>query len=555
MTVQSSSLPSDTDELKTLVLHYANHFDKATDELNNLTDKFNHTLDKAKSLTNEKVSLANEKDILFGENKNLKSQILVLKKLLWKPKTEKLPHESSAQAYLFNELEDEIKKAETKKIHVKGYSKSGKKLGRKPINPDLIRKEIIHDISDEERETDDGKIAVKIGEEVSEKLVVVPSRAWVEKHIRYKYKYVNKFGSTFEEDVYFKTAKMPPCLLPKTMATPELLAYIIISKFNDHLPLYRLENIFKRSGVYLTRATMSNWLIKVYKSLEIFIDLFIKELKKGPIINIDESPLQVIKEDGRSANQQSYMWLFVGGSKDHPIYYYHYSPSRSSSVVIDLLKDYDGVIGSDGYSAYKKAARELKLDLAGCNAHARRKFKEASEAAKNSSAKIFLELYKKLYRIETYAKKQNHSPEEITKLRQEKSLPIMNEFLGLLRDYETKTPPSFPLGKAISYALNNWKELSLFLSNGNIPIDNNHVERGIKPFVIGRKNWMFSFSADGAKTSASLYSVNETAKANGLDEYTYWRHLLKNLPYCEKEEDYLKLLPTRISEKEIMDTS
>ena len=541
MSVLPSALPNDIDKLKTLVMHYANGFDSTTEKLRYTSKKLDFSTTRIEQLKNEA--------------QNLKGQLSVLKRLLWKPKTEKLPYENPTQALLFNELEEEINKSETKQTVVKGHIRSGKKSGRKPISDKLIRKDIIHDLSEEEKETADGKIAVKIGEEVSEKLVIIPAQAWVERHIRYKYKFGNKFGNTFEEDVIFKTAKMPPCILPKTMATPELLAYIVTSKFCDHLPLYRLEKIMKRSGVSLTRATMSNWLIKMIKQLDPLLTLFLNELKKGRIVSIDETPLQVIKEEGRTANQKSYMWLFIGGTKEKPVFYYHYDPSRSSNVVSTILGDYKGTLGSDGFSAYKKAAKDLGLSLAGCNAHARRKFKEAHEQAKSSSAILFLRLYQKLFKIEKEAKNKKYSTERITKLRQEKSAPIMNEMFDLLREYETKTPPSFPLGKAISYTLNNWKELTLFLTDGNIPIDNNHVERGIKPFVIGRKNWMFSFSANGAKGSAAYYSFIETAKANGLDVYLYLRYLFKHLPYCKNEADYLELLPNRITMEQILDSS
>jgi transposase len=482
----------------------------------------------------------------------LQGKVDFFNKLFWGKKSEKWTEEDEKQAYLFNEIEDAESSKEDSGIKVKSHRRKKKKRsGKQPLPEWLPRKDIIHDLSENEKTREDGRVAKKIGEVISEKLLVKPAVYYVEKHIRYKYIFVDPTETGPEDTSLIITAPKPPEILEKSIATPELLAYLGVFKFCYHLPFYRIEKLLSASGIHITRASMAIWHMQLYDKLIPILNLIKAKLKKGLVVSIDETTLQVLKEKGRRSDNKSYMWLFNGGVRGHPIFYYHYNPSRASTVVMDILDDYSGIILSDGLDVYKVAARKLKLKLAGCNAHARRKFYYAAKDTKGSSAHEFLKIYRKPYRIEKECRNKELSPEKILEVRQGKSAPLMKEMKELLEKYIISARPSGLFGKALSYTLNEWEYLTLFLQDGNIPIDNNHTENGIRPFVIGRKNWMFSATPKGAHASAALFTLVETAKANKLEPYKYLCYLYNNLPTCIDEEDYEKLLPMNINPEDL----
>jgi len=395
----------------------------------------------------------------------------------------------------------------------------------------------------------------RIGEEVSEKLDIIPAKIRVIKHIRYKYACRGCEGVESTTGAV-RTALLPPQLIPQGIATPGLVSHVMISKFADALPFYRQEKMFERIGVELGRATMANWAIHVGRRCEPLLDLMWREIRSGPLINMDETTVQVLKEPGRKNTSKSYMWVFRGGNLDRPALIYQYEPSRSGDVPKACLGDYSGYIQTDGYQGYNSLGERDGIVHLGCWAHVRRKFLDAAKMRKKVSKKKgyadqALSLIRELYHIEKEADEKELSPEKRAELRQEKALPILARFRKLLDEAVVRTPPQGLLGKAVGYAINQWDRLERYTEDGRLRPDNNLAENAIRPFVVGRKNWLFSGSPGGAKASAAIYSLIESAKANGLEPYRYLRHLFETLPAAQSEKDYKVLLPMSLGRDEI----
>jgi transposase len=286
---------------------------------------------------------------------------------------------------------------------------------------------------------------------------------------------------------------------------------------------------------------MSFWAIKIAEQCEPLMDMLKKEILSGPLINIDETTVQVMGEENRPNASKSYMWVFRGGPPGKTGLIFQYHPTRSGDVPKEFLGQYKGCVQTDGYAGYD-FIDGLGMTHIGCCAHVRRKFFEVTQASKTTgSADVALSYIQKLYAIERNISDLSH--EEIVKTRQEKSEPILNEFKAWLDKKAIQTPPSGLLGKAVHYALNQWKRLVRYTDHGFITPDNNLAENAIRPFVLGRKNWLFSGNPKGANASATLYSLIETAKANNLEPYRYLRHLFDNLPKAYTAGEYKSLLP------------
>ena len=424
-----------------------------------------------------------------------------------------------------------------------------KKRGRKPLPEDLPRIEVIHDIPEEEKHCACGEELSCIGQDESEKLDYVPAQIRVIRHIRLKY--ACKSCEGVEDDgPTVKIAPPPVQLIPKSLATEGLLAHLIVSKFADALPLYRQQKIFSRMGIGLSRSTMVNWVVNASRCCKPLIDLLAEEIRGGPLINMDESPLQVLKEPGRHNTTRSYMWIFKGGNPDHPAMVYQYHPTRNGEVAEKFLGNYQGYVQSDAFSGYERLSDKKGIRHVGCWVHARRNFVDVLKAKKKNRSKRVqpksltdeaLEYISRLYQIEKEATGLSH--EQIYQLRQEKSKPILNDFKKWLEAKKEITPPKGLLGKAIQYTLNNWDKLIVYLEDGRLKPDNNDAENAIRPFVIGRKNWLFAGHPNGAEAGATFFSLVETAKANGLEPYKYLRYIFEKLPLAETEQDYKNLLP------------
>ena len=286
----------------------------------------------------------------------------------------------------------------------------------------------------------------------------------------------------------------------------------------DALPFYRQEKQFSRIGIDLARSTMCNWAMKVVQACDILLDMMRDNIIAGPMIGIDETPLQVLKGPRKS---KSYMWIFRGGSPGKPILLFQYHPSRSGDAASAFLKGYKGIVQTDGYYGYDFLDAQKDIIHMGCWVHARRKFKDVTKAAGNKTSSTgnagsALKYISKLYKIEKDAIKNKLSPKQLYDQRQSLAIPLLNEFKMWLDARVGKVPPKSLLGKAINYTLSQWDRLIQYTTDGIIRPDNNLVENAIRPFVIGRKNWLFSDTVQGARASAAIYSLIETAKSNGL---------------------------------------
>ena len=530
--INVNTLPDDPVSLKELLIKTSDKLDKQQNQIEQFQKKEQEYHSNIECLT-EEVRLLRYK--LFGR------------------KSEKLrPDKDPNQPDLFDELETieaEEKEAEPEPTtQIKSYTR--KKSHRMKIPASIPRKEIIHDIPEEEKVCACGCKMEKIGEEISEKLDYIPAQFLAERHIRPKYACKACEGSG-SEGIHpaVRTAPPAPAMIPKSNATPGLLAHLITAKYEDALPFYRQEKIFARQGLELPRSTMCRWVRKVYERIVPLLNLMFQDQKSGSLIGIDETTVQVLNEPGKSNTSNSYMWVSRGGPPEINVVRFKYDPGRGSKVAKEILDGFSGVVQSDGYAGYKFIEKSEGLHHAGCWAHVRREFNDIIKSSKKSiAAKMALNKIKGLYKIEEEARKEELSPEELCALRKKKSRPIADDFFIWIEKKSLQINPSGPMGKAIGYALKIKQSLLLFLDNGIIPIDNNLVENAIRPFAIGRKNWLFSGSPHGAEASAGLYSLIETAKQADLHSYWYLRYLFEQLPTTQ-EDELRKLLPYNLSKK------
>jgi transposase len=412
--------------------------------------------------------------------------------------------------------------------------------GRLALPSELPRVEVIHELPEDTRYcAEDGTELKIIGEEISEELHVVPARVEVIRHVRYKYACPG-----CDEGV--QIAPMPAKLLPKSNASATLLAYIATAKYQDALPLYRQSQIFARHGAEIPRNTLARWMVQVGDRLIPLVEALRQHLLQASLIHMDETTLQVNQETDRKASSTSYMWLQRGGPPGQQVVLFDYDASRAGRVPLRLLGDYAGRLVTDGYEGYAEVVRKNGITHAGCWAHARRKFVEAQKVqpkGKTGKADWALNQIRKLYAVETQAK--SFDPEARQTLREQKSRLLINQLRTWLDKSVNQVLPKSALGKALHYLDGQWKRLTRFLDDGLIPLDNNPAENAIRPFVVGRKNWLFSHTPSGARASASIYSLIETAKANGLSPYEYLQFVFETLPKLGKDDDVSTLFPWR----------
>ncbi|VAW79458.1 Mobile element protein [hydrothermal vent metagenome] len=505
-------------------------------------------IDALKSLVADQVA-RNER--LTTENQRYKTQVLTLQEQLnlalakrYAASSEKI---SPDQTCLFDEPEVEslvIEAAGDAVIEVPAHTR--KPRGRKRLPDNLPRIDVIHELPESERHCDhDGQRLTEIGEVTSEQLDIIPATIQVIRHIRKKY--ACSCGHCI------KTAPLPAQPIPKSMASPGLLAHIAVSKYQDALPLYRQETILQRIGVDIPRATLSNWMIQAGNLIQPVINLLRDRLLAYDILQMDETTVQVLNEQGKTAQSKSYLWLQRGGPPDQPVVLYDYDPGRGAKVPMRLLAGFMGCLQTDGYDGYNAVVAANGLTHVGCMAHARRKFSEAVKAQgknkKKGKAHQGLVLIQKLYRVEKQARRRTSDERYV--LRQQQARPILDALRIWLAESLPLVPPTSATGKAMHYLNREWEKLIRYLDDGRIEIDNNGAENAIRPFVVGRKNWLFSASVKGVTASANLYSLIETAKANGLEPYAYLRYLFTALPKAETVEVIEALLPGNVDPGQI----
>lgn len=385
----------------------------------------------------------------------------------------------------------------------------------------------------------------EMSKEVRKELQIIPAQVKVVEHVRLVYACRNCQKN--DEKTPVITASIPAPVLPGSFVSPSLMAFVMNRKFVEAIPLYRQEQQFKNYGIDLSRQTLANWITHGSNDwLKFLYDRMHQHLLEQDILHADETTLQVLHEEGRSPTSKSYMWMYRTSYVGPEIILYDYQTTRASKHPRRFLAGFKGYMHTDGYAGYNDIPN---IKIIGCWAHARRKFIEAlqsmpdKESLSSVAAQKGLAYCNKLFEIER--KLADIKAEERYKMRLELSKPVLDAFLAWLNIKSKQVLPKSAFGQAISYCRNQWSKLEAFLLDGRLEISNNRGERAIKPFVIGRKNWLFSNTPKGATASAVIYSIVETAKANGLSPFHYLSYLFEKLPNINIEDPNQldKLLP------------
>ena len=436
----------------------------------------------------------------------------------------------------FNEAEAvyDLNEKEPDELELKS-PKQPKRKGKKESDlSGLTVRRIDHYLSEEELEIEFGVNGWKqLPDAISKKYHFVPARVEVEEH------HIGVYASKTDE--HMVKADHPKALLHGSLVSPSLGAAIINGKYVNAVPLYRLEQEFQRYGLQITRQNMANWCIRLAEEyLSILYDHLHEELYFYHVIQADETPV-LVNHDGRKAGSKSWMWVYRSGHlyQDRQIVLYEYQQTRNASHPREFLKGYDGICVTDGYQVYHTLEKELEeLTIAGCWVHCRRRFDEALKlipkpSQKESNAFLLMKQIQAIYREE--GKLNDLSSDERLKQRQAVIKPLVDAFFAYLKTINVSKKDKF--GDAVRYARNQEKYLRVFLTDGDVPIDNNASERAIRGFCIGKKNWQMIDTIHGAKSSAIIYSIVETAKANNLKPFDYVQHLLEEIPKHMNDKD------------------
>lgn len=505
---------------------------------------------KDENMLDEKTKLLickMEKELEAKDNeiKELKSKLAYLENQIVN-KNRKIFGSSSEQVdcnqlSLFDEAEKNSNlKAEEPTIEEITYrrKKASTNIGKKDNLANLERVIIEHKLTENEAICDKCKTPLTIiGKKSSEKLKFVPAKLYIEEHVTYTYGC--KSCETENDNANIISAKAPKTILHKSMASNEILAHVINLKYVHAMPLYRQETYFKMLDANLSRQTLSNWIMSAASELQPVYNFMKKKLIERDYIQADETTLKVIDDKGNDSKSKKYMWLYRAGGCKNPIILYDYQRTRSSSCPRDFLKGFSGFLQTDGYTGYNKVENVKRFY---CLAHIRRKFYEViadldKETLKKSRAIIGFNYCEKLYDIEkslreNYSKDEDYY-EKRYKTRLDKTAPILDKFISYTEREIKDALPKSPLGRALEYAHKLLPSMKTFLENGSLEIDNNASERAIKPFVIGRKNWLFSNTPKGANASALIYSIIETSKSNGLIIEKYLVYLFDRIANSE----------------------
>jgi len=430
-------------------------------------------------------------------------------------------------------------------------TKTKKKPGRKPFSDKLPREQIFLYLSDEEKQGAIDTFFTKVKEELD----IIPAKVRVLEYMQEKAVFVESVEG--ENKRQLKSAQLPKHPIGKAMGSISLMCFVLIAKYADGLPLYRQESILSRYGGDISRATLANWVIALAKQLQPLTNLMREHQHTGSVMMADETRVQVLKEPDKPITSDKFMWVTLGGPPGEKSILFEYDPSRSGEVPLRLLDGYTGYLQTDGYSGYNAVCTRNGNIQLGCWDHARRKFKDAQNAQpkpkkgktkKISKADRMLSHINQLYIIERQIK--TLSIDEKYQQRQQRSVPVLNKIKTYLEDNQHKIPKDSLTGKAMTYLSNQWEKLTVYCSNGELNISNILAENAIRPFVIGRKAWLFSDTPAGARASATHYSLIESAKANGLEPYEYMKQVLTALPYAESVEDIEALLPWNIKKNQ-----
>ena len=421
-----------------------------------------------------------------------------------------------------------------------------RKSRQRGFSANLVRERIEHQLTELEKAGASKTFFTKVKEE----LHYIPAQLKVLEHWQEKAVFTPE-GDAQEEQVV--AAQRPVHPFGKCSVTTALIAHVINDKYQYGMPLYRQESKFKGLGQPIYRNNMAQWCMRFGDTAKPLLQLMREVQNSSNYLQADETRLQVLKEDGKTAQSDKWMWVTRGGPPDKLSLLFEYDPSRAGSVAVRLLDDFEGVLQADGYSGYSKICRENNLTRIGCWDHARRKFVEADKSADSkakakkgteSKTDVALSYIRKLYRIESNI--ADKTDEERLKARQEISVPVLDEFKLWLEKNAAKIMKGGALRKAIDYTLNQWQYLVGYCERGDLKISNALAENAIRPFAIGRKNWLFADTRKGAEASAACYSLIETAKANHLDPQAYIKHILDRIAVADTLEKLEALLPWNV---------
>ena len=525
-------LPSDPEELRALIRTQLDKLQQQDTEL--------------KQLERQKRDAIARRD---AEIERLREKLNTLLASRYGPSSERIPE---SQLRLFNEAEtdDDTAVGEDDEPVVEVPAHTRRSGGRRAIPSHLPRVEIHHELDALQRICpNDGHTLERVSDVVTEQYDVIPARIQVLRHVRATY------GCPCCRET-MKTAPLPAQPIPKSQASPGLLAHIATSKFVDGLPLYRQSAMWTRVGIELNRGTMASWMVRCGQLVQPLINLMRERLLESGVVQCDETSVQVLKESGRTAESKSYMWVQL--SRAPALVLYDYAPTRAGVIPRELLEGFAGVLHTDGYKVYDTIKRrDDAITHAGCWAHARRRFNDVFKAAgvnpkrpwpkgqspppKLRRAARGLGYIQTLFAIEQRIR--DKLPDERLAVRRTESRPVVDKLRSWLTETQPKVPPTSALGDALRFLDNQWPKLLVFLDDGRVEMSTNLVENAIRPFVIGRKAWLFADTVAGAKASANVYSLVASAKLNGLNPYLYLKHILTELPQANTLEDIEAVLP------------
>ncbi|SAK92943.1 transposase IS66 [Caballeronia arationis] len=429
-----------------------------------------------------------------------------------------------------------------------------RKRGRKPLPADLPRERIEYDLPDDQKICPCcGKAMHRMGEEVSEQLHM-EVKVSVLQHARFKYacRHCEHHGT----HTPIVVAPMPAQPLPGSHASPSMIAAVTAGKYVDGTPLYRMEDVLARSNITISRGTLANWIIRPAELHYKRIYDALKAVLLGQwLIHGDETTVQVLKEKDRKAQDTSYMWVYRSAEdSEQPVVLFEYQPGRGQEYPKAFLGSYAGTLMTDGWPAWRTVKSATHL---GCLAHARRMFTDALKGQKNKpSARIIraLEFFQALYQVEALAKQNLPEGETLAnyryRLRQQHSVPLLSAFKAWLDELAPKVLPKSLFGEAVGYCRRQWQYLIRYVDDGRSPVDNNVIERDIRPFATARKSWLFSDTEAGAKASAIVYSLMLTCRACGIEPHAWLLHVLTELPQRPPDADIRDLLPFNYAKRQ-----
>ncbi len=514
------------------------------------TDLLPDEIDSLKALlAHERTTYTSALSARDDEIERLRAQLRLLLSQRFAAKSERVEGDSP-QLGLFDEAEvDATTATDDDTLVVTTVAGHTRARGhRRPLPAHLPREVVVHDLAEADKTCPhDGTRLEVMGEETSEQLDIIPAKICVLHHRRLKYA-----CPCCHQHVV--TAALPAQPIPKSQASAGLLAFVATAKFVDGLPLYRQSTQFERIGFEASRQTLARWMVQCGELVQPLINLLRDRLLESAYIRMDETTVQVLKEPGRTAQSTSYLWVQQSGERDNPVVLYDYAPSRAGAVPMALLGSFNGYLQTDGYAGYHAVVAANGITPLYCWAHARRYFIEALKVLGLNPNKLPLKAPDKarrplkalgfirhLYALEHRVREQTSA--ERLAVRQAESVPVLNELHAWLVATLSKVVPGSPLGKALGYLDRHWTGLVRYCDDGRLEIDNNRCENAIRPFVVGRRNWLFSDTVKGAQSSANLYSLLETAKANGLEPTAYLRRVFTLLPAATTVADIDALLP------------